>query len=349
MSAGGQRSIPSPEGGPATNAWDRFWFAPQSTASLALMRIVFGLLVLASTLSLGGQLSPFFSRDGLLPSQPGGSGVWGVLGWFPSDTAVQLLYAVLLVACLALIVGYHSRLASFLVFVGTLSFTRRDPFIFDTGDYLVHMMALYLMFTPSGAALSVDRWRHSRERFWEFPVRPLWGMRLMQVQLSIIYVFAVWAKVQGVDWNDGTAVSYAMRIVDVSRFAPPSFVTHSVVISNLMTYGTLVVEASMGILIWNRRLRKWVMLAGGLLHLGIDLGVRIGFFSETMWTLYISFLEPQWAERRILALRDRWRRARAPAPRAAAAAAHARHAQASPRIVEDPRGAPAGASRRDPV
>jgi hypothetical protein len=297
-------------------AWERFWFKPQSTATLAVVRIVFGLVALAWTISIAPDLDAFFGRGGLLAAQPGGRGVWGVLGLFPGDAAVQILFAVLLVSSVALIVGYHTRLAAALVFIAMLSFDRRNPFVTNAGDGLIRTIAFYLMLAPAGAALSVDRWRHARDRFWEFPLRAPWALRLMQIQLCFIYITGLWIKVQGTTWNNGTAVSYAMRLVDVSRFSPPGFITHSLFLSNLMTFGTLVVELSIPILVWVPRARKWVLLVGVSLHTGIGITIRVGFFSIMMLTLYLSFLDPAWAEAKILSLRAawlEWRRVRASA------------------------------------
>jgi hypothetical protein len=284
--------------------WERFWFTPEPTSTLAMIRIVFGLLIFAWTLSLAGDLAAFFGKSGVLPKQPGGGGVWGVLSVFSSDFAVQLLFAVLLLSSLALALGYHTRLAAVLVFIGVMSFERRNPYVFNTGDWLLRVMAFYLVLAPSGAALSLDRWRANRTRFWEFPLRAPWVIRLMQVQLSIIYFAALWDKLQGTTWNSGTAVSYAMRISDVHRFPDLGFLIHSAFFSNVMTFGTLAVEFSVAVFVWNRRLRPWVLLAGALLHLGIEYSIRVGFFSLAMLTLYLAFLNPEWARVHLLRLRD---------------------------------------------
>jgi hypothetical protein len=76
-------------------------------------------------------------------------------------------------------------------------------------------------------------------------------------------------------------------------------------IANLMTYGTLAVEGSLAVLVWNRRARPWVLLAGVFLHLGIELTIRVGFFSLGMITLYLVFLDPDWAAAHLLAFRKR--------------------------------------------
>jgi hypothetical protein len=284
--------------------WERFWFKPAPTSTLAVMRIIFGLLIFAWTLSLTGDLAAFFGNSGVLPKQPEVGGVWGVLGIASSDVVVQLLFAVLLLASLALALGCQTRLAAVLVFIGVMSFERRNPYVFNTGDWLLRVMAFYLMLAPSGAALSLDRWRANRSRFWEFPLRAPWALRLMQIQLSVIYIAAVWDKLQGTTWNNGTATSYVFRISDVGRFGLPGFITHSAFLSNLMTFGTLAIELSVGVLVWNRRLRPWVLLAGGLLHVGIEYSIRVGFFSLAMLTLYLSFLDPGWAQARLVQLRE---------------------------------------------
>lgn len=313
-------------------AWQRFWFEPQSTAPLAVLRIAFGTLVFLWTLSLAPDLGAFFGNGGLLAHAPGGAGVWGVLAVFHSDFAVSVVFIVLLLASVSLVLGFHTRLASVLVFVGIMSLERRDPYVFNTGDGLMRLLAFYLMLAPAGDALSLDRMRAAPDRLWEFSRRAPWALRLMQVQLSIIYVSSLWLKVQGTTWNDGTAVSYAVRITDLNRFPLPGVVGHSLLVSNLFTYGTLAVEGGVAVLVWNRRLRPWALLVGASLHLGIDYSIRVGFFSLAMLTLYLSFLDPDWTERALRALRDRRERR-----------AHARPGKPADGAVEAPGAAPAPA------
>jgi hypothetical protein len=290
-----------------TERWNRFWFTPQPTSTLALVRILFGLMAFGWTITLAPDLGAFFGKGGIVGGQPRISGVWGVLGVFGSDAAVQLLFIVTVLACAALIVGFRTRLAAVLVFIGILSFQRRNPYVFNSGDGLIRLIAFYLMLAPAGAALSIDRWRETRS-LWEFPDRAVWGLRLMQVQLSVVYISTFWLKLQGTTWNNGTAVSYAQRLEDLVRFQVPSLFSHSALISNLATWGTLALEGSIPILIWNRRLRPYVAAAGIALHLGIDLSIRVGFFSVAMFTLYLAFLDPDWARERIHALMESWDR-----------------------------------------
>jgi hypothetical protein len=296
-------------------AWTEFWFKPIPTSTLALARIAYGILVFAWAVSLAPDLSAFFTDGGLDGSQMiKAPGVWGLLGIVPGGGAVLALYAALLLAALALAAGWCTRLAAAVVFVALLSFERRNPWVFNGGDGLLRIIAFYLMLSPAGAALSVDRRRrHPDASFWAFPARAPWALRLMQIQLSVVYLAGVWDKVQGMAWNQGTAVSYALRVSDLNGLPVPAFLSHSPVVVNLLTYGTLATELALGILIWNRRARPVVMLAGVALHLSIGWAIRVGFFGLGMFVLYIAFLDPDWAAAKSLAVRDRvaGRRARA--------------------------------------
>ena len=295
----------------AVETWERFWFRETETSTLALFRIAFGIVVLAWTISLAPALYSFYDDRGILPSYPdGGSGAWGLLQLNSSTAAVTIVYLFLLVGALCLVFGFKTRLAAVVVFVCLISFGRRNPWVLNSGDLLVFVLAFYLMLAPSGAALSVDRWLQSKSGFWEFPLRSLWPLRLIQVQVSLLYFFAVWEKLRGETWNDGTAVSYAFRIEDLERFPVPGFVTDSLLLVNLLTYGTLAVELSLAILVWNRKLRPWALLLGVGLHLGIAYAVRVGFFSVASLVAYIAFLPPETVSEWVYRLRDRTARSR---------------------------------------
>jgi hypothetical protein len=293
----------------AVEAWERFWFKPQPTSTLAVLRIWFGIFVFVWSATLGHDMASFFGTHAVTPiphyaGQPGTDGVWSPLAHVHSELGVRLAWAALMLAALSMAAGFHSRLSSLLVFAGVLAFERRNPWIFNAGDNLLRVLAFYMTLAPSGAALSVDRWRKHRDRFWEFPERAPIAIRLIQIQLSFVYFFAVWTKVRGVTWNDGTAVSYAFRLEDLQRFHVPHFLTDSIFASNFLTYGTLVVELGVGFAIWNKALRPAAAMAGIGLHLGIDFAIRVGFFTWAVITPYLAFVSPWWAEEKLLAMRD---------------------------------------------
>ncbi|MGV0795209.1 HTTM domain-containing protein [Mycolicibacterium sp. XJ1819] len=279
----------------ALQGWRNFWFGPQLAYTLGIVRIAFGALIIGWTLLLSSDLYIAFGTKGIMPQPPPQAYTWGIFNEFSSDTALLIGWIVLLGAAIALTVGWHSRLAAIIVFVLILSFQRRDPLIFNLGDVVIRLEALFLALAPCGAALSLDQRRRDGS-FWSArEIRP-WALRLMQIQLSIIYISTVIAKTAGETWHNGTAVAYALRQRDLQIIPLPSFLYDNLLILNALTWGTLIIEVAIGVLVWNRRWRPWVLAAGVMLHAGISLTLEVGFFSFAMFILYLAFIPPERAE-----------------------------------------------------
>lgn len=290
--------------GRIVGGWTRFWFAPQSAVSLGLVRILFGLVTFGWTLSLLPDLLTFFGRRGVQPAPPNAPHSWSLLVLWQSDRAVWIVWGLLLAATVALTVGWHSRVASLLVFICLTSFERRNQFIFNAGDGLLRIEAFLLVLAPSGAALSLDR-RRTAGSFWSFQQRAPWVLRLMQIQMTMVYLSTVQDKLVGTTWTGGTATSYSLRLYDLRNFATPAWITTSPVLMNLATWGTLALEVMLGVLVWRRSMRPWILGAGVIMHLTILLTLMVGFFTFAVYVLYVAFLPPETSERFVNRVRSR--------------------------------------------
>jgi hypothetical protein len=291
-------------------AWDRFWFRPVPTSTLGLFRIAYGVVLTAWTISLLPDATSFFSADGVLPETSLDGWRWSLLALDDSRPAVLALMGVLLVAAVCVTVGYHTRLATVVSFLLLVSLRWRNIWVMNGGDSLLRHMGFFLMLAPAGAALSIDRWRNARDAFWAHPLRAPWAQRLIQIQISVVYLFTVWLKAQGDRWASGTAVSDSLRVDDLVRFELPWVVTDSLLVANLLTYGTLAVELALAVLIWNRRARPYVIALGVALHLFIELTMSLGFFSFVMIVGYVAFVPEDAATRFVEEVRVRLQRSR---------------------------------------
>jgi hypothetical protein len=279
----------------AVQTWRMFWFQPQPAYTLGLVRMAFGVLAICWTLSLLPDLHQLFGPHGVVPRQPRGPFAWGVFAIWTSDRALLVGWAVLLVFSVALTIGWHSRLAAVVVFVLIYSFEYRNPWVFNSGDLAVRIESLFLALSPCGAALSLDQ-RRSTGTFWSAQQRPRWPVRLMQLQLSLIYLASAFSKLNGAAWPQGTAVSYALRLQDMLLLPTPHWLTSSALAMNVITWGILAVELSIAILVWNRRLRPWVLAAGVVMHTVIMITITVGFFTLAMFVLYLAFVPPETVE-----------------------------------------------------
>lgn len=272
-------------------AWRTFWFEPTDMTTLGLVRIAFGLVVIAWTFSLLQYLDEFFGPRAVQIGTPSDAAQWTLLSLFGGADAVLGLWCALLAGGVALTLGWHSRVAALVVFIGVMSFERRNGFVFNAGDALVRIEALFMVLAPCGAALSLDRHRMAGS-FWSAQVRAPWVVRLMQVQLSLIYLTSVREKLTGATWSDGTAVSYALRLPDLAAFSVPAWVSTDPLLMNLATWGTLAMELGLGVLVWSRRWRWWVLAAGIVMHTLILVSLAVAFFTFAIFVLYIAFLPP---------------------------------------------------------
>lgn len=289
-------------------AWERFWFEPRSTAPLAFLRIAIGALTMLWGISVLADAATLYGASGIFDPPEPVRLRWSVLYLVPSDAAATGMAVLLVAAGLALAVGLRPRVAAAVGFVALVSFQHRNPWVGNSGDTLLRLCLLYLALAPSGAALSLDRWLHRREDFWEVPRRAPWALRLIQIQLSVTYLFAVFWKVQGSAWVDGHALAWAWRAGDVARLPLPMFVYDSLLWSAVLSYVTIIGELALAILLWNRRARPYVVAFGLLLHLGIEVTMTVGFFGLTICAMYLAFVEPRTAERwmgRLRSLRQR--------------------------------------------
>lgn len=287
--------------------WERFWFRPQPTSTLALVRIAVGGLALAWALSLGPDLINLYAPDGGVvrtTTAAKAAGGWDPLGMLGS-TGVVVAYVALLLAAAALILGYHSRLAALIVFLALLAFARRNPFVLNDGDALLRLLALYLVLAPAGASLSVDRLRVAPDAFWEFPARAPWALRLIQIQLCAIYLSTVWQRALGEHWTDGTAVSYILRLEELQRLSVPAGLRESALFAGAATIGVLALELALPLALWFQRTRPWAIGAAVVLHASIEYALRVGFFSLVVMACLLAFVSPPGARRWILAMRDR--------------------------------------------
>lgn len=275
----------------AGRAWQSFWFEPRQMYTLGLVRIAFGALVIVWTLWLLPIRDAMLGPGGVTAEQPSIPQTWGLFAMWNTDAAILAGIIVLLVAAIALLVGWHSRIAAVIVFVLILSLERRNPWMFNSGDALMRIEALLLALSPCGAALSLDQ-RRRGEPFWSAQIRPNWPIRLLQVQFSIVYLAAVQMKLAGQPWLNGTAVSYVLRIEDMKRIPLPQWLVTNGIAMNVATWGVIVIELALAILVWFPRWRPWVLIAGIVMHLTIDLTIAIGVFSYAMFVLYVAWLSP---------------------------------------------------------
>ncbi|RAV11018.1 hypothetical protein DQP55_14890 [Mycolicibacterium sp. GF69] len=277
--------------------WTIFFFTAAPAYPLGLVRMGLGLVVVVWTLALLPDLGTVFGEHGVSPEHPRVDFQWSVFEVWPGDTALHIGWALLLAAAVAMTVGWHSRVAAVLVFVLIQSFVRRGAHYFNAGDSILVVTALILVLSSCGSALSLDQRRRTGS-FFSAETRSVWPVRLLQIQLSIIYLATAQAKLAGKPWVEGSAVYYAWRTDGRwALLSAPEWLSTNAILVNVLTWGTLLIELALAVLVWSRRWRFWVLMAGVLMHLTIMVNLNVAFFSLAMFVLYLAFVPWEVLER----------------------------------------------------
>lgn len=93
-----------------------------------------------------------------------GNGAFTVLMWSDGRGWFEFVYAGTMVAGVLLLIGWRTRTSSLLFMIGVLSLQNRSIFVGDGGDNVIHIMAIYLVFTRCGQVWSLDRRRRDRSQ-----------------------------------------------------------------------------------------------------------------------------------------------------------------------------------------
>lgn len=301
------------------DGWNRFWFTPADPTTLAAIRICTGLVLLYVHSTCSAQLLDFIGPNGWVDAlamdrirgigqgapdtwDRVGHGWWGWSLWCHVQQPALLwaVYAGFLLTVLCFTLGLFSRVTSVVVWIGHLSYIHRSFFIWFGLDTILALLTFYLLFGPTGAALSLDCLRARQQNRPEVALQPRWSanlvIRLIQIHMCMIYLCAGLAKLQGPRWWDGTAVWLVLLQPETAPYDLGWLAqlgdTTCLLISNLGVLLTLGLEIGFAFLIWNRTLRPIILILALLVHGGIGLCMGFDAFGAAMLAGCLSFVSP---------------------------------------------------------
>jgi hypothetical protein len=342
-----------------------FWTKPIRAESLALFRILLGVVLLGSTLTgIGRSLTETCGPDGVCPAsaideyleyrgqmcllcgpvalpilsdwlpdwvaedvswlnkQLSDADVSAWKEWGAKPSSAYLLFVLFVLSLVCMTLGVGTRLSILVALVLANTFRARLAWLMNGGDFLACNGLYFLLLSPSGAVWSLDRWmwRKIRGRAGSYPPSLLpanepvfiapWSVRLMQIQVCVMYFFtgtiklndafdprliesegwgAFFAHFADGDYVNGQAIYWVLNDVSLTRWSYASLPI-PFWICRMMSWTTLLFEIGFTFFICIRPLRKYVLAAGLGLHFGILVLMEIGWFSQITMCWYILFV-----------------------------------------------------------
>ena len=280
----------------AAKAWSDFWFSPRSTINITWIRILLGATSLLWGLALIPDFQTFYFDDGLFSEPRYGSYNTGVLQWLRADWAAVAVLGALLTTSLLVTFGYFVRLAAPVLFYSLMSLQQDITVLMNASDNLLRIIALYFaifaVLTPSRYLSLGPRGIKREDGSRRWPVGPAWILRILQLQLTIIYLDTAIEKSTGSRWHNGTAASIALGLEEFERFYVPEFIRTNLIMGNIGTWLAIGLEVTLPLLLWNRRTRLLGVVLGVGMHFAFDYAMRLGYFFPGMLIAYIAFMRP---------------------------------------------------------
>jgi vitamin K-dependent gamma-carboxylase len=269
-------------------------FRPVDIASLAAFRILFGLVMLGSTLRFlaSGWIEPLYGEPGFFFTYPGFDWVtpWPVWGMY-------LHYGVLAVLALAITLGAWHRIVTPLFVVGFAYTQLVDVTNYLNHHYLVVLLGGLLAVLPAHRAWSIDAWRRPALRA---EVVPAWCVWLLRFQVGVVYVFAGLAKAQP-DWLlHAEPLNIWLSARDETPLIGPWLDERWAAYA--FSWGGFLYDTTIVLWLSWRRTRLAAYAVVLLFHGAVGYFFHIGIFPFIMTAAALIFFSPSWP-RRLLRLR----------------------------------------------
>lgn len=293
----------------------------------SVFRVAYAFLLLINVGIWANQAELWFTDKGVLTSETSsklyGGLYWSLLFEVPSSAkVVRWFLALLALQAFLLLIGIASRFQAACIFFWLITFQHRNPLICDGEDTLFRLFAFFMIWMPLDANWSlasrlrfgnatsghigdgchsegsdpvvresyfqrlIDRIRKPTSANWNF------GLNLVRIQMTLIYLSAAFSKSVGKSWQDGSAMYYVARMEDYGWRSPiPVEWFDSMFVARLFTWSSLAVEFLLPIFLWVPRTRRLAVVVGILFHLGIEVTLNLFLFQWLMMLGLIAFLE----------------------------------------------------------
>lgn len=264
-------------------------FRPVDLASLAVFRVLFGLLMSLSMVRFlaKGWVQTLYLEPTFFFTYPGFAWVQPWPGWGMYAHVVILAVVALMVAC-----GWYYRISAALFFCGFTYLELLDQTNYLNHYYLISLLSFLMVLCPLHRAWSIDTWRRPALAHAAAPAAVLW---LLRTQIAMVYIFAGIAKINP-DWL-GHAQPLNIWLTahtDLPLLGP---LLAQVWLHYAMSWGSVIFELSIvGLLLW-RRTRAGAYLGLVVFHLMTLLLFYIGMFPWIMIASATLFFSPGWPRR----------------------------------------------------
>jgi len=272
----------------------RWLTEPIRAERVAVLRIGVALVLL---LDIGTTILPYatelYGPDVVVKQSVGWR--WSLLSGSPVDRILHAALWLWIATTASLLVGFCSRISAVLAWLLATSFANLNPTIANAGDEIRGILLFYLMLSPCGTAWSIDAWRRrTASPVFIWP----WPLRLLFLQLVLIYCTNGLTKLLGPQWRAGDSLYYVLTDLTLTRWSYVQ-IPLPYALTRFLTWLVLAWEVGFPLWVllrWTRAIALWMGVA---FHAGIFIVLELGMFGPYMLCFYLPLVRwERWAAAR---------------------------------------------------
>lgn len=255
-----------------------FLFNPVNRKFLSIFRILVGIALLIVFYERNLEPTLIYSID------------FFDVEYFYKEIFTSSFYYLILASLLILFtIGWKCRitglLLSFLLF----------PLIFMHTMHVSRQLILFALFCvslyPSSFHLSLFKLNNSSQKVDDFPI---WPIRLLQFQLSFLYLINAYSKTTYGYLNGEVLKVYSETLTNFLVDLSTGYLEiYSVLIPvSILAIGTVITEYFLAVGFWFKKIRNLTAVIGIIFHLSLMFVVKIEFLGFATLFFYLAFLIP---------------------------------------------------------
>lgn len=266
--------------------WQKFFFALVPPHGLALIRIALGLFLLIYWCVYLPRVGMLFSEEGLVIPYS------SALPPIPSVSQAYAIYILILIPIIALLLGWHMRIAGMLL-CGAMLYYWLLSFHNFPSSYNRILLFVTFIIALSGADRTLSLRMYRKWRSWTaFEVVPAWPLRIIAIQITALYLGVSLQKAYLPGWQGGEIIAYSF----INAWSTPlayavARMNIPIIWYDIAAWMTKILHGVLPIGLWIPWMQRWCFLGAALFHIVITLVMGMWWFLVLI-PLYIVFVDP---------------------------------------------------------
>jgi hypothetical protein len=230
--------------------------------------------------------------------------------WVPSRSSYEALLGLQFLGAGLAVLGFYGREGLAVASSIGLYLLTCDRLQYHNNRFALLLACFLIAFTASDRSFRIYRGaRHALPR--EQRIAPTLPRRLLQLQVSLIYLSSGGGKLLDPDWRGGQSMlvrfeAGVRHAIENGVHVPEWYATvlTSPLTASVASKAAISLELFLALGLWLTRTRAIALWAGAIFHLAIQASARVELFSWLMGACYIAFVTPEIRERRVVVDRE---------------------------------------------